>query len=85
MHRRAVPANLVALEIRKAGNHQPLEHDLHKLRALTDPHLWFAYAIGAVVTLGRQQVTASEIYTSGSRDEALSIWFAERLRDAGQG
>jgi len=37
--------------VRKAANHQPIEHDQHKLHALTDPHLWFAYAIGAIVTL----------------------------------
>ena len=85
VHRRAVPNNLVALEVRKSGNHQPLEHDLHKLRALTDPHLWFAYAVGALVTLGNKQVAMAEIYTSGSRDEALSNWFAGRLKEAGVG
>ena len=46
VHRRGVPENLLAVEVRKASNHQPAEHDRHKLRALTDPHLWFAYRIG---------------------------------------
>ena len=45
VHQREIPNNLLAIEVRKAGNHQPLEHDQHKLRALTDPHLWFAYWI----------------------------------------
>ena len=55
----------------------------HKLRALTDPHLWFAYWAGVLLTLGRKQVTMSEIYTSGAFDVALSGWFAARLKDAG--
>jgi hypothetical protein len=45
--------------------------------------LWFAYWIGVFVTLGKKQVTVAEIYTSGARDEALSNWFAGRLREAG--
>jgi len=83
VHQRAIPNNLLAVEVRKAGNHQPLEHDRHKLRALTDPHLWFAYWIGVIMTLGKTQVTASEVYTSGAINEALSRWFASRLKDAG--
>lgn len=83
VHRREVPDNLLAIEIRKSVNHQPLEHDRHKLRALTDPHLWFAYRVGLLVTLGRQQVTMSEVYTGGVRNETLSVWFAARLREAG--
>ena len=83
VHQREIPNNLVTLEVRKAGNHQPLEHDQHKLRALTDPHLWFAYWIGVFVTLGKKQVTAAEVYTSGARDEALSNWFAGQLKEAG--
>ena len=75
--------NLLTIEVRKSANHQPLEHDQHKLQALTDPHLWFAYWIGVFVTLGRKQVTMSEVYTGGVMDQALSIWFAERLKDAG--
>src|SRR6478609_170765 len=51
VHQRDVPNNLLAIEVRKAGNHQPLEHDQQKLRALTDPHLWFAYWIGMILTL----------------------------------
>jgi hypothetical protein len=46
VHQREIPNNLLAIEVRKASNHQPPEHDQHKLRALTDPHLWFAYWIG---------------------------------------
>ena len=38
----------------KPANHQPPEHDRHKLRALTDPHLWFAYWIGVYLMLGRR-------------------------------
>src|SRR5438270_400940 len=57
VHQREIPNNLLAIEIRKAGNHQPLEHDQHKLRALTDPHLWFAYWIGVHLALGKKQVT----------------------------
>ncbi|SDN73826.1 hypothetical protein [Afipia sp. GAS231] len=83
VHQRAIPNNLLALEVRKFGNHQPLEHDQQKLRALTDPHLWFAYWIGVFVTLGKKQVATAEIYTSGVRDEALSNWFAGRLKEAG--
>ena len=83
VHQREIPNNLLTLEVRKAANHQPLEHDHHKLRALTDPHLWFAYWIGVFVTLGRKQVTAAEIYTSGAKDEALSNWFAGQLKEAG--
>jgi len=83
VHKRAVPNHLLAVEVRKAANHQPPEHDQHKLRALTDPHLWFAYWIGVLLTLGKTQVTTSEVYTSGVFDQALSGWFAGRLKDAG--
>ena len=48
VHQREIPNNLLAIEVRKAANHQPPEHDRHKLRALTDPHLWFAYWIGGL-------------------------------------
>jgi len=85
VHQRAIPNNLLAVEVRKAGNHQPADHERQKLRALTDPHLWFAYWIGVFVTLGNNHVTMSEIYASGARDEALSGWFAGRLKDAGLG
>ena len=83
VHQRAVPNNLLAIEVRKATNHQPLEHDRQKLCALTDPHLWFAYWVGVLLTLGRKQVTMSEVYTGGGFDKALSGWFAGRLKDAG--
>jgi hypothetical protein len=83
VHQREIPNNLLTVEVRKSANHQPLAHDQHKLRALTDPHLWFAYWIGVFVTLGRTQVTMSEIYTGGMIDPALSAWFAERLKGSG--
>ena len=84
VHQREIPNNLLAIEVRKAGNHQPLEHDQHKLQALTDPHLWFAYWIGVFVTLGTKQVTMSEVYTGGVLDQALSSWFAGRLKEIGR-
>ena len=83
VHQREIPNNLLAIEVRKAGNHQPLEHDQHKLQALTDPHLWFAYWIGVHLSLGRKQVTMSEVYTGGMLDRALSGWFAGRLQEMG--
>jgi hypothetical protein len=83
VHQREVPDNLLAIEVRKASNHQPVEHEQHKLRALTDPHLWFAYATGVLLTLARKNVTHSEIYTGGRLDAHHSIWFAGRLKEAG--
>jgi hypothetical protein len=83
VHQREIPNNLLAIEIRKAGNHQPLEHDQHKLRALTDPHLWFAYWIGLHLALGKKQVTMSEVYTGGVLDQSWSGWFAARLKETG--
>ena len=85
VHQRTVPNNLLAIEVRKASNHQPVEHDRHKLRALTDPHIWFAYWIGVLVTLGNNHVTAAEIYVSGKPDEELSRFLAQRLKEAGVG
>src|SRR4030088_2072693 len=58
VHPPSLPENLPAIEVRKASNHQPPEHDHHKLRGLTDPHLWFAYRIGVFLTLGKKGVTA---------------------------
>ena len=55
VHQREIPNNLLAIEVRKASNHQPPEHDQHKLQALTDPHLWFAYRIGVFLTLARNR------------------------------
>ena len=85
VHQRAVPNNLLAIEVRKSVNHQPVEHDRHKLRALTDPHIWFAYWIGALVTLGKNAVTSSEIYVSGQPHDELSQFLAQRLKEAGIG
>ena len=83
VHQRAVPNNLLAIEVRKAINHQSIEHDRRKLMALTDPHLWFAYWIGLLLTLGTTAVTASEVYVGGVIDPALTVWFATRLQEAG--
>lgn len=83
VHRRAIPNNLLAIEVRKAANHQPLEHDRHKLKALTDPHLWFAYWGGVLLSLARKNVAASEVYVGGAIDRPLSAWFAGRLSEAG--
>ena len=83
VHQRDIPNNLLAVEVRKAANHQPIEHDQHKLQALTDPHIWFAYAIGAMVTLAKRSVVHSEIYVGGKADPAMSIWFAHRLKESG--
>jgi hypothetical protein len=82
VHHRAVPENLLAIEVRKASNHQPPEHDQHKLRALTDPHLWFAYRIGVYLVLGKNSVV-SDVYVGGAIDGPLSGWLAGRLKDAG--
>ena len=83
VHQREIPNNLLAIEIRKASNHQPIEHDVHKLQALTDPHLWFAYAVGVMVTLAKKNVTHTEIYVGGKVDAPMSIWFAGRLKESG--
>jgi hypothetical protein len=83
VHQRDIPNNLLAIEIRKASNHQPVEHDQHKLKGLTDPHLWFAYAIGVLLTLAKKHVTSSEVYVGGRIDQPMSLWFAERLKETG--
>src|SRR6266705_4785921 len=80
VHQREIPNNLLAIEVRKASNHQPPEHDQHKLRGLTDPHLWFAYRIGVFLTLGKKQVTSSEVYVGGIIDAGLSGFFALQLK-----
>jgi hypothetical protein len=85
VHQREIPNNLLAVEVRKASNHQPPEHDQHKLRALTDPHLWFAYWIGVNLTLAKKTVASSDVYVGGKIDKTLSGWFAGRLKDAGLG
>src|SRR3984957_8502469 len=84
VHQREIPNNLLALEVRKSANHQPPEHDRHKLQALTDPHLWFAYWIGVYLVLGKRSVV-SDVYVAGVIDKPLSAWLAERLMDVGLG
>jgi hypothetical protein len=84
VHQRAIPNNLLAIEVRKAANHQPPDHDRQKLVALTDPHLWFAYAIGVYLVLGKKTVVA-DIYVGGVVDRALSTWLAGRLAAEGLG
>ena len=85
VHQREIPNNLLAIEVRKSANHQPPEHDRHKLRALTDPHLWFAYWIGILLTLAKKNVTSSEVFVGGVLDKPLSNRLAGRLRDVGLG
>jgi hypothetical protein len=85
VHRRDVPENLLAIEVRKSANHQAPEHDRHKLRAMTDPHLWHAFHAGVLLTLAKRQVVASEVYVGGVLDAPLSDWLAERLQNAGLG
>lgn len=85
VHRREAPNNLLAIEVRKAFNHQPLEHDQHKLRAMTDPHVWFAYRVGVLLILGRNNVSASEVYVGGAIEPALTDWLAGRLSEDGLG
>ena len=63
-----MPENLLAIELRKAVSHQPIEHDRHKLRAMTDPHLWHAFRAGLLLTLARKNVAASEVYVGGVAD-----------------
>ena len=75
VHRRAVPENLLAIELRKADSHQPPDHDRHKLRALTDPHLWFAYWIGVYLVLGKKGAV-SDVYTGGVVDRTLAVYRA---------
>jgi hypothetical protein len=85
VHQRDIPNNLLAIEVRKASNHQPSEHDQHKLEALTDPHLWFAYWIGVLLTLAKNNVAMCEVYVGGKVEPGLTIWLAGRLKDKGLG
>jgi hypothetical protein len=85
VHRRIVPENLLAIELRKADSHQPPDHDRHKLRAMTDPHLWHAFRAGVLLVLARTQVAASEVYVGGHIDPPRSAWLAGRLKEAGLG
>ena len=83
VHQRDIPNNLLAVEVRKSVNHQPLDHDQHKLRGLTDPHLWFAYWIGVLLTLSRKNVSDVEVYVGGVVDPPMTAWLLERLKEAG--
>lgn len=83
VHQREAPHNLVAIEVRKASNHQPIEHDQLKLKALTDPHIWFAYAAGVLLVLARKTIVHSEVYVAGVIDPSLTVWFAHRLKETG--
>ena len=85
VHRREIPNNLLAIELRKAANHQPIEHDRQKLVALTDPHLWFAYWIGLLLILTKTNISRCEVYVAGHMDGPLSAWLAERLKQTGLG
>ncbi len=85
VHQRDIPNNLLAIEVRKASNHQPPEHDQHKLEALTDPHLWFAYWIGVLLTLAKNNVAGCEVYVGGKVDPGLTTWLAGRLKEVGLG
>ncbi|MGY4476876.1 hypothetical protein [Bradyrhizobium sp. USDA 3364] len=83
VHQRDIPNNLLAIELRKDSNHQLLEHDQRKLQALTDPNVWFAYAMGVLLIVGTNGVSLSEVYTGGAIDSAVTLWFAERMRESG--
>src|ERR1700756_75332 len=85
VHPRDIPNNLLAIELRKATNHQPIEHDQQKLHALTDPHLWFAYWIGVLLILSKKNVIHCEVYVAGHVDRPLTAWLAERLSQEGLG
>ena len=85
VHQREIPNNLLAVEIRKTSNHTPVEHDQQKLKAMTDPHVWFAYWIGVLLVLDKHHVTTSEVYVSGAADQPISRWFATRLEEVGLG
>lgn len=83
VHHRTVPENLLAIELRKATNHQPPEHDRHKLRAMTDPHFWHAFRAGVLLTLAKKNVATPEVYVGGAVDTPLSAWLFGRLAEAG--
>ncbi|OAF17693.1 hypothetical protein [Bradyrhizobium neotropicale] len=85
VHQREIPNNLLAVEVRKASNHTSLEHDQHKLKAMTDPDVWFAYGIGVLLVLAKRNVTMSEVYVGGVIDRPLSLWLAARLEGVGLG
>ena len=93
VHQREIPNNLLAIEVRKTSNHQPPEHDRHKLQALTDPHLWFAYGIGVYLVLGKKSVVVGRLcrrrdrpgaspcgWPGGSKDVGLGVGWATAIR-----
>src|SRR6202048_3598449 len=84
VHQREIPNNLLAIEVRKAANHQPPEHDKHKLGALPERHLWFACWFWVYRVLGEKNVV-SDVYTVCVIDQPMSLWFSQRLKDAGLG
>ncbi|MDO9061774.1 MAG: hypothetical protein Q7U92_22495 [Bradyrhizobium sp.] len=84
VHQREIPNNLLAVEVRKASNHQPPEHDRHKLQVLTDPHLWFAYAIGIYLVLGKKSAVA-DVYVGGAIEPRSSDFLSRQLKDLGLG
>src|ERR1700724_1610473 len=83
VHQREIPNNLLAIEVRKDSTHEPVEHDQHKLQALTDPHLWFAYRLGVLLTLGKKNVVSSEVYVGGVIDVGLSGFLSQQIKDVG--
>ncbi len=83
VHQREIPNNLLAIEIRKATNHTAIEHDRHKLEALTNADVWFAYWIGVMLVLAKNGVALSEVYVGGMLDGPLTAWFAARLKELG--
>ena len=85
VHRRAIPHNLFAIEVRKASNYQSVEHDRQKLKAMTDPHVWFAYALGVLLTLGRKTVGPCEVYGGGEIEPVLTARLVGRLKEKGLG
>jgi hypothetical protein len=85
VHQREIPNNLLAIEVRNATNHTSLEHDQQKLKAMTDPDVWFAYWIGVLLVFAKHNVVASEVYVGGVLDRPMSLWFAERLKETGLG
>jgi hypothetical protein len=85
VHQREIPNNLLAIEVRKASNHQPIEHDQHKLKAMTDPHIWFAYWIGVLLTLSKRHIEACEVYAAGKLEPDQTRWLAARLSETGLG
>ncbi|WFU42096.1 hypothetical protein QA640_06275 [Bradyrhizobium sp. CB82] len=81
VHQREIPNNLLAVEIRNASNHTAIEHDRQKLKALTDPNIWFAYGIGVLLVLARTSVATVEVYAGGVLDPTQTAWFTERLKE----